>query len=243
MHSFKTLGFIIKRKNFVESDRILTIYSYDFGKIELIARGARKILSKLGGFLELFYFDKFYLSKGRNFDIITGVEAVNDYKILRQDREKINQAYYISELVNRFTAENDPNYEIFNLLKQSFDYLDQKPINPLLLSYFSIRLISYTGHNPQLVNCAACEKKLKNEKNYFNLQSGGVICGACAQNKPDSFFINNDLIKILRLFAEKDITIIDKIKINIKFQKQLQLFNKKILEYTLGNKIKSSEFI
>ena len=70
MGTYKTRGIIIKRSNYSEADRILTIYTEKLGKIRVNAKGIRKIKSKLAGSLEPFCLTDFVIAEGRNLDIV-----------------------------------------------------------------------------------------------------------------------------------------------------------------------------
>lgn len=120
MKTYTTEGIVLKRTNFGEADKILTIYSRHFGKIKVLARGVRKITSRKGGNLELFNWVRIFVAKGRNLDLVTEVETVNSFRNWRKDLGKVALAYHFCELADQLTAENAPNDEIFRLLSESF---------------------------------------------------------------------------------------------------------------------------
>lgn len=116
-HTYKTEGIILKRRNFGEADKILTIFSKHYGKIRAIAKGIRKITSRKAGSLELFNLCKFVFTKGKNLDIISEVEVLNNFSFWRKNLKKVGIAYYFCELVDKLTPEGQVNKAIFELLK------------------------------------------------------------------------------------------------------------------------------
>ena len=116
MSTYKTEGVILKRSNYGEADRILTIYTKHYGKIRAIAKGVRKITSRKGGNLELFNHCVLFLAKGRNLDIITEVQVVNSFSRLSPDLEKTAGAFYLVELVDQLTPDGQVNRRVFDLL-------------------------------------------------------------------------------------------------------------------------------
>lgn len=116
MRVYQTESIILRRDNFLEADKILTIFTKHFGKKRVLARGVRKITSRRAGSLELFNLVKIGLAKGRSFDIVTEAETIDSFKIWRKNLIKISFAYHYCELVERLTAEESPNREIFDLL-------------------------------------------------------------------------------------------------------------------------------
>lgn len=118
IHTRKTEGIILRRRNFGETDKILTVYTKHFGKIRLIAKGVRKITSRKAGSLELFNHTSFVLAKGKSLDIISEVAVVNSFPFLRKNLLKAAIAYYFCELVDRLTPDEQENRQVFGLLEE-----------------------------------------------------------------------------------------------------------------------------
>lgn len=116
MHSFKTEGIILNRSNFGEADRILTIYTKSHGKIRAIAKGVRKITSRKAGSLELFNHSAIFLAKGKNLDIISEVQVINSFRRWRKSLFCVGLAYYLCELVDKLTPDEQENQQVFDLL-------------------------------------------------------------------------------------------------------------------------------
>jgi len=114
--SYKTEGIILKRTNYGEADRILTIYTKHYGKIRALAKGVRRITSRRGGNVELFNQAVLFLNKGRNLDLLQEAQVVYSFKSWRRDLEKVATAYYFSELVDKLTPEGQANQRVFQLL-------------------------------------------------------------------------------------------------------------------------------
>jgi DNA repair protein RecO (recombination protein O) len=114
--TYKTEGVSLKRLNYGEADRILTIYARQRGKIRAIAKGVRKITSRKGGNLELFNHCVLFLAEGRNLDIVTEVQVINSFSRLGDDLEKTAAAFYLVELVDQLTPDGQINRQVFDLL-------------------------------------------------------------------------------------------------------------------------------
>lgn len=116
-HSYITEGIILKRINFGEADKLLTIYTKHYGKIRAIAKGVRRIISRKAGHVEIFNLARLFLSQGRNIDILTEAQTINSFKSWRNDLKKVAMAYYFCELVDKLTPDSQPHYQVFELLK------------------------------------------------------------------------------------------------------------------------------
>jgi DNA repair protein RecO (recombination protein O) len=123
---YKTEGIIIKRKNFGEADKILTIFTKHYGKIKAIAKGIRKITSKKAGILELFNHCKLVLARGKDLDIITEAEVINNFFSLMGSLNRVGVAWYFCELVDKLTAEGQANKDIFELLKNYLENIGEE---------------------------------------------------------------------------------------------------------------------
>ena len=141
----KTEGIILSRKNFQEADKLLTIYTKDFGKISCIARGVRRPTSRKSGHLEIGSWCKLYIAKGKNLDILTEVELQKPFGLENLLEAKANRVYHILELVDYLTVHGQKNYQVFTLLLTFLKKVaDEKDFN-LISTTFKLKLLSTLG--------------------------------------------------------------------------------------------------
>src|SRR5262245_10066057 len=105
--SFRTQAIILKRRDFGEADRVVTILTPNHGKLDVVAKGARKPTSHKTGHVELFTRADMLIHHGRGLDIIAQVEMVAPYMALREDLSRGAYASYAAELLDRFAAEGE----------------------------------------------------------------------------------------------------------------------------------------
>lgn len=172
MKTYKTKGIVLKRKNIGEADRILTLLSLEDGKIQVIAKGVRKINSRRSSHIELLNFSELSLYKNHNFlPIVTEAQTINDFSNIKANLEKIAYAYYLCELVNSLCAENQENRNAFFLLKSTLLDLSEKKNEKEVVSNFEKELLRLLGfwleanlletHGGQEIIERIIEKKLK----------------------------------------------------------------------------------
>ncbi|MCA9981663.1 MAG: DNA repair protein RecO, partial [Anaerolineales bacterium] len=94
----RTEAIVIKRRDHGEADRMLRLYTREFGKLDALAKGARKPQSRKTGHVELFMRTNFMIAEGRNFGIITQADLVEAYPDLRADLIRTTYAAYATEL-------------------------------------------------------------------------------------------------------------------------------------------------
>lgn len=141
----KTEGVILSRSNFGEADRIITIYTRDFGKITAIAHGVRRPRSKKAGHLELGSWCKLYIAHGKNMDVLTEVEIKKAFGIDNFTETKANRIYHLLELINKLTPEHQKNQKLFLLLVNFLRLTGDDDDFNLISSIFKIKVMSNLG--------------------------------------------------------------------------------------------------
>ena len=142
--SYKTEGIILKRTNYGEADKILTIYTKHHGKIKALAKGIRKLTSRKAGSLEVFNQAVVFLVKGKNFNLVTEAQAVNLFKSWRKNLVRVGVAYYFCELVDKLTPEEQENLAVFELLSDSLGKIDKTGLK-VLVRDFEEKLLTDLG--------------------------------------------------------------------------------------------------
>lgn len=142
---FRTEGVILKRRNFGEADRILTIYTRDYGKIAALAKGVRRPRSKKAGHVELGNWCKIFVAHGKNLDLLTEVQTKRAFGIADFSQEKANKIYHLLELIDSLTAEHQKNPQVFILLVQFLKRCTREGDFNLVSAVFKIKLLSTLG--------------------------------------------------------------------------------------------------
>lgn len=145
---YTTSGIILKRRNWGEADKIITVYTLEYGKLRLVAKGVRKLTSRRSGHLEPFRRVRITVHVGRNMDLIT--EAVSEKATKNENNlDSIGFAYFICELVDRLTPDGEKHPDIYYMLKDSLNYIDQNPASSECLEFtdvFANRLLKILGY-------------------------------------------------------------------------------------------------
>jgi len=245
MNTYFTEGIILRHQNFRESDRLLTVYTKDLGKLELVARGSRKITSKLAGNLEPFILTELMMVRGKNFDTITASETIQHFSAIRADFQKIQLASHYVEIIDNLIKVHHKDLRIFNLIKEVFS--DIEKIIPLKEEiakmdwYFVWRILWYLGFGPELYRCLVCRKRLRKKNNYFDFRKGGVICFDCYSSKGQkASLISPEATKVLRLVREGKKRTIMRLQIKKELRGELDELTGSFLEYILEKELKTS---
>lgn len=145
MKSFKLEGIVIKRRNIGEADRIITVFSKSLGKVQIKAKGVRKISSRRSGHIELLNHCVLSLHQASLMPILTEVQSFENYSLLKSDLKRIGSAFHICELVDGLCAENQANEEIFELLSSTLKKLSSAEILSNVIYEFEIEILKLLG--------------------------------------------------------------------------------------------------
>lgn len=146
--SYSSTGIVLHKKNLGETDKIITIFSKDFGKITLLAKGVRTPKSRKRGHVEIFSNIKFHAVSGSSMDILTEAETVDNYKSVRLNLKKVSLAYYLCEVVEKITTYNEPVPEIYLLLTTTLKKLTNTKLLKNLRLEFVHTILVVTGYHP-----------------------------------------------------------------------------------------------
>ena len=177
--SYRTEAIVLRQTLLGEADRILTLYTQDMGKVRAVAKGVRRPKSRLGGHLELLNRVSVSLSQGRNLDIVAEAQIVESYAGLRSDLQRLSEAVYLAELVDRFTVEGSQSYDVYRMLLSTYNRLSENEGSALLLRHFEMWLLDYSGYRPETHHCLSCRESLTPQDHLFSSASGGVFCPDC----------------------------------------------------------------
>lgn len=145
MRNFRTEGIIIKRKDFGEADRILTVMTRDYGKLKIKATGVRKITSRRAAHIELLNHTVLHLYKGNTFSILTEAKMLDDFSAIKENFNKVGFAYHLCELVDGLCPENQENRNVFDLLQKTLSELSGQTDVPLpQYEYATAEIDDYT---------------------------------------------------------------------------------------------------
>lgn len=143
--NFRSEGIVIGRKSLNDADRLLTLYTKEFGKITCIAKGVKKLKSRKSGHLELGTYCIFYVARGKSLDIITEVETKKAFGMENLPNGKSNDIYHLLELIDHLTVQNQKNHEVYELLVDYLTHIKTTQNSKILLAAFKIKLLSALG--------------------------------------------------------------------------------------------------
>lgn len=172
MKQLVTQGIMLSRTNFGEADRIITVLTPEHGKLRLMARGVRKVKSKLAGGIELFSVsDLTYITGKGEIGTLISSRLKTHYGNIVKDINRVQLGYELIKVLNKAT-EDQPEDAYFDLLRQSFAALDDSTTDlELIRLWFQTQLIKQAGHAPNLKTDTAGDKLAADQAYNFDFEA------------------------------------------------------------------------
>ena len=178
--SFKTEAVVLRSIRYSEADRVLHLYTAERGRVGAIAKGVRRVRSRLGGRLEPLARVRLVLHQGRGeLCTVSQVDTIHAHAALRERRESLERGVQACDAVLRLLDSHEPNRPAYNLLCHELALLDADPAaagrGPALA--FRLKLLLAAGFAPELASCASCGES--EHLSGFSPSAGGVVCDGC----------------------------------------------------------------
>jgi DNA repair protein RecO (recombination protein O) len=238
----KTEAILLRTFDYGESDRIVTFYTRDYGKLRGIAKGARRSRRRFANTLEPFCRSEIVFSrKGRdNLALIEESRVHNHFGGLRQDLEKTLMASYLIDLTDQFTLEDKKSEELFELLYDFLNFIETGDAAETLLRFFEIRLLKCVGYQPVLDRCTACQAPLNGADVYwFNARAGGIRCSACHRTGEASLSCSTGTLKTLLRGQDVDLSRMSRLLMSERSALESRQIMLHFIRHLLGKELKS----
>ena len=195
---YKAEGLVLSRKDLGDSDRIVTLYTREFGRRRLVARSARRPNSQFASHIELFTRVRLVGFTGKNLDVLTQAQTIETYPKLRDNLTAYAAAGWAIEIIDGLSIDGESVPGAYAAVTDFLKTLnDSKNAPEPLLSAITLRLLDIHGYGPELTMCTLCATHVEAGNHAFGPQHGGVVCKKCAQgHNTDALHVNT--LKLLR---------------------------------------------
>jgi DNA repair protein RecO (recombination protein O) len=178
--NYRDRGLVLRTIRLGEADRIATILSLEHGKVRAVAKGVRRVKSRLGARTEPLTHVDFMAWRGRELDVVNQVEVIDVFPRIRSDLARFDGAVTMAEIIDQSTVDHQQSPELYRLLVGALRSLEETG-SPLVLSAFCLKLLAIEGLGVVTDRCAACgsEPPLV----AFDAAQGGFLCARCRRGQ------------------------------------------------------------
>jgi len=175
-------GIVLRTYKLGEADRIVVFLTKDRGKVRAVAKGVRKTKSKFGSRLEPMSHCVLQFYEGRELDLVTQAESVDNFRAIREDLDRIGRGVSMLEVADQLAQEGEVNPQLYRMLLGALRTLESSA-SPLVTPAFYWKVLALEGYRPEVdacVQCGADDAPLV----AFDVESGGLLCRVCRRGTP-----------------------------------------------------------
>jgi DNA repair protein RecO (recombination protein O) len=245
MPAFTTDSIVIRSLNYGESDKIVTFFTRDFGKIKGIAKGARRSKKRFQNALDLFSHGRllFFDKEGGGLARVEGCDIHHSFPKIREHLTKIFYGDYFLELVNEMAGEREPNQAAFELLFLFLSDLEAGEPQEERLRMFEIRMLSLFGYRPNMKRCDLCKRDWEDLKEarsaYFSLEKGSLLCDRCSKTWNNLVPLSLGTARLIEKISQIELPKMDRLRFTPRALSESRELLPRFITYQLGKELKS----
>ena len=244
MPTYQADAIVLRRLDYGEADRILTLLTREYGKLGAIAKGARRSKARSVSTLDLFSRSTMMLAKGRNLDVIAQTQRLGDVRNISGDLQRTAYASLVAEVVDKVLEDRHPMDDVFDLVVLTLNRLNQPERSCRAdAAWFLMRVLDLLGYQPQLTQCPGCNMELPERDGWFSPLLGGILCDNCGSHGQAGSQVTVNGVKVLRVMAADDSALYDRLRLPAGLINEVECVLEAQLEYHLDRQLKSFDFI
>jgi DNA repair protein RecO (recombination protein O) len=205
MSSEKATAIVLRTVDFSETSLILTLFTREFGKVQVLAKGGRRLKGPFDSALDLLTLCRIvFLRKSSDaLDLLTEAKLVRRFRIPGRDLASLYAGYYVAELLGELTDRYDACPELFDLADEALLGLSVgEPVANHVVR-FELGALRCAGHMPSLSICVECDHPVPmTGRVAFGHLDGGVLCGRCRSGKRQVASVNAGVLRIMAQLAD-----------------------------------------
>ncbi len=210
MAAEKATALVLRTADWSDTSRIATLWTREFGKVRVLAKGGRRLKSNFDSALDLLTVCSIVLLRksSGSLDLLTEARVVQRFPRLRRDLAALHAAYYVAELLADWTEDYDPHPSLFDEALATLEDLgtsqpgEQQSVTGPRLARFELVLLRELGYSPVLDVCAICQSPVNGHGLSFSPAAGGVVCPDCQARSRDSKPLTSQTWEALRALKD-----------------------------------------
>lgn len=194
---------VLRRRDSGESDRRLTLFTRELGKLDVVAKGARKPTSRLAGSSDPLTVARFTFASGKANRYVTQCQPASGFLALRQDYDRLQIALALLELAEAVLPWEQPDEDTYECLMISLAYLNVHPKPYVAFLWAQLRLLDATGFLPLFLECSVTGLALDEARAWFSPAAGGYVSAGAALEFGDRELVAGELLVGLSKLRER----------------------------------------
>ena len=189
-----TPAIVIRRSDYSDYDRMVTLFTPEMGRIDAIARGCRRPKSPLVNAVEPFTSGEFQLYERRDRFTLEQCQISESYYALRSDYDRLCHGVYWLKLLDAAILPDTPAPDLFITTLRALAHLNWGELpSEMVTMAFEMHFMALNGFAPRMDACARCGRPVNGDAR-FDASLGGAVCLDCWSRAP---LISNGARRIL----------------------------------------------
>ncbi len=244
-----TEAIVLNRIPLGDTSLLVTVYARVFGKVKLVARGARRPKSKMVSSLQPFCVITVTFNRRENRELqnLSRVEAGPFFRYIGEDLTKVGYASAVCELVNRLVLGEEPGEQLFGLIIRTLSSIDQLSAESceVLFWRFQLEFADIYGTGPEFSTCVGCGKNPEEASVRFSPALGGILCRDCQVQDSEAMQLSLGTTRLLSRVREMPLELLPRLKPVRSSRQEIQRAIRAFYLYQMddGRELKSLKFL
>jgi len=246
--NLKTPAIVLRTRPFGESDKIVSFYTANYGKLTGIAKGALRSRKRFANSLEPFALVhlSFQDRAHSNLAFILSADLISSFRQLATGLDRISYASYLVEITDGLSAEREENPAVFELLKDGLGYLAENGTSLRFLTSFELKLLHLAGYQPILDICKRCHKIRADGKTsqwHFSPLDGGILCDPCSRSCREILPLGGAAVEVLAALTTGGAGLPPRYSLPLSVVKEIRSVVLRFIQFQMDREIKSAPFL
>lgn len=240
----KSEAILLSQRDVRETSSVAVFYTEGFGKIKGLIKAVRGAQAKFGIYLREFakYDIVYYEKRKSDTNMITQCDLKDAYIEIAEDLDKRLRAYYILELVDKFTPLEEKSRQVYRLLDWILEFIQKERLIDRAVIIFQLKLLEYVGFLPQLDACVSCSSPALKDA-CFSVRMSGLLCANCRDADMQAAPLSKGAIASINMIRKQDPDKLGRSMMTSEISGELKKLLDKFIAYHLGEHLKTNDFI
>lgn len=246
MSSEKSDAIVIRQADFSESSRVLTLFTRDFGKVSCLAKGVKRLKSAFEGSLDLLSECSvvFIHKQTGGLSLLTEAQLRQRFKPSPKSLIHLYGGFYLAELLNSLTEENDPHPELFDAAVETLAVLSSEASPVAAIFHFELMALREIGQLPDFETCTICQSSIiLGDQSRFWVSQSGLICSRCGVSEYEHIQIQSGAIAVIRKMIDGEGHTMNRLVISDHQKRDIRKLLNSVIAAILGKRPKTLKLL
>ena len=242
----KTAAIVIRQADFSETSRVVTLFTHDFGRFSVLAKGAKRLKGPFEAAIDLLSTCHvvFIRKSTGSLGILTEAKLINRFRPAGSSMGSLYGGYYVAELLQGLTEDEDPHPVLFEEAVLALEQLSSTQQTHLVINAFELIILREIGQLPTFDECLVCSEPVAGGRSFaYWASQGGMICETCQRADIQSNQIQPGTLAIMRRLAFDGVSGTTRLVASVEQLREMRSMLTRAISHVLGRRPKMLQYI